>query len=64
MTSAAPDRPQRRKGMHMRDIKWYYILFMGLGLVAIIAIVYMILRTTNILTKLTQRENNLIQTVD
>lgn len=50
--------------MHMRDMKWYYILFMGLGLVAIIAIVYMILRTTNILTKLTQRENNLIQTVD
>jgi len=53
-----------RKGITMRDIKWYYILFMGLGLVAIIAIVYMILRTTNILTRLTQRENNLIQTVD
>lgn len=48
----------------MREIKWYYILFMGLGLVAIIAIVYMILRTTNILAKLTRRENNVIQTVD
>lgn len=48
----------------MREIKWYYILFMGLGLVAIIAIVYMVLRTTNILAKLTQRENNVIQTVD
>jgi uncharacterized membrane protein YcjF (UPF0283 family) len=64
LTAPAIGRSDSRKGNDMREIKWYYILFMGLGLVAIIAIVYMVLRTTNILAKLTQRENNVIQTVD
>ncbi len=48
----------------MRDIKWYYFLFIALGIGAIIAVVYLILHTSNVLTRLTQRENNVIQTVD
>ncbi|MBD3404390.1 hypothetical protein GF420_15980 [candidate division GN15 bacterium] len=48
----------------MRDLKWQYIVYVALGIGAIIAIVYLILRTTNILTRLTERDNNVIQTVD
>lgn len=48
----------------MRDHSWLTIMFIALGIGAILAIVYLILRTTNILSRLTERENNVIQTVD
>jgi hypothetical protein len=48
----------------MRDHRWLTIMFIALGIGAILAIVYLILRTTNILSRLTERENNVIQTVD
>ncbi len=48
----------------MRDVKWYYLLFIGLGIGAIVAIVFLIGHTAKILTRLCERENNLIQTVD
>ncbi|MDX9858772.1 MAG: hypothetical protein RBT76_13355 [candidate division Zixibacteria bacterium] len=48
----------------MRNHKWLTILLVALGIGAILAIIYLILRTTNILTRLTERENNVIQTVD
>ena len=50
--------------MNMREHKWLTLMFIALGIGAILAIVYLILRTTNILTRLTERENNVIQTVD
>jgi hypothetical protein len=48
----------------MRDIKWHYVLFIALGIGAIVAIVYLVLHTSSILTRLTQRENKVIQSVD
>ncbi|MCB2230090.1 hypothetical protein KQH82_05185 [bacterium] len=50
--------------LHARENRWMTLMLIALGIGAILAIIYLILRTTNILTRLTERENNVIQTVD
>ena len=45
----------------MRDLKWYYWLAFILGGLAAIAIVYIVLRSTGVLYKLTARKNKFVE---
>ena len=36
----------------MRDLKWYYFLGIAIGLIALVAVVYWIFRTGDLLTRL------------
>ena len=37
---------------NISNIKWYYLVSIGLGLLGIVAIVYLIIRTTGLLARL------------
>ena len=45
----------------MRDMKWYYWMAFILGGLAAIAIVYIVLRSTGVLYKLTPRGNKWVE---
>lgn len=45
----------------MRDFKWYYWVAFVLGGLAVVVIVYFVLRSTGALAKIASRKQNLVE---
>jgi hypothetical protein len=48
----------------MRNLKWYYLLGIAIGLIALGAVVYWIFRTGGLLTRLTARKSEEIEAAE
>ena len=51
----------------MKDIKeleWYYFVAIAVGIGAIVAMIYLIMNTTDVLSRITNKAENVIQAID